>query len=1129
MADEDEPMGILLRKASATALMLCLALWPELSRAGMFDFASDLASWWSARSVGVHAMEGDPDISEPGPDSGDDAGGDASQEGADSEVDDGADDEDDSPAGSGGIPGMCLVPQEPPKTECAVGSGFLCVSTPPGSVAGTSFILEGTIDRESSTLASIKIVAQNDYTKTASEVDTSMPGSDGCGNGSFSGPFCLDAKGRFAARVDLPEDGPYTVAVTASRLTGETVTRDVRTSRVIPTELTPDDISFDPDVKVESHVDATHVSVTVDLLGECQFCDFIGASTGGVTVTVENLIVGPDGVEKSISCATTMEQGGQGRFMLGVPVGTGQNSLTVRACNAAAMGAGCPAVSGMTFGATGAVDAAEAVEFLSPDPRPSYDKDEYPKMPWKFRIAGAPSCVSVRLNREAPEQVCAGADGVYSVDLEPKEGINVVTILGATGADDFAWTFGWGRILSPHGGSGGAISVPSAAELGLAAGAVHGVVVPAINNYLASDEFRSLLDDVLSDMGGDGPTASDAEEEILALIPKCKAGGGGDFSAELRGKPEMGDVLIKYLTLENGEMGFSLVMKGVELGLDVIPEKDLPPLPLVISFRKAKLDIELVSDKASDGGPRLLLSSPHEDCDYKSGTYCKHVPAPLIPKNIVGGATSWGGFLKCDMSLAKGKAKDACEAINSLNAQTGILGEVVLDALNEALYCGGSSALTRAARQGIDLPPVRIGCAVRGGCTEGIGAIVPLIRIPIGVSMGEGLEISTGGLLVDAGLSFGDEETYAFTPDEFRIASAGIVASEGLGAGALGSPGGFGGDLNLALSLDAVNALIFTATAQGDGRGHRGALDIDVHEPFFENLGFDFAKECDAYVIPAGGEDEKPTLCHIRPRVSELLGTALTTYGYLPGNHPLMMAVRGNRALGPRIEAVDLEDLSVVIQDEELSGEGGSTPVGSLLAIDIGGLMLSFYALEVDEGAGLDEYGNPSVKLDSGGRPVIMSMRPGDPDPWNGAIISFDLTLMLGAEMGRIEPDPEGGSDFTMKIGVLGDRSRLVLTPVPGTNATTVPAAGLVSSLAEKLKLAISALGEFDIPIPREIALEADDDGLFGMLGLAKIGFGDEGLSLEFDVERNKAMLAVSAVLTQILHVNGGEKVYVLP
>jgi hypothetical protein len=1126
-------MNCLFRKLFACVLASSILLAPATSRAGLTDLFGHLSSWWNAGSIGAHSMDGDGEVSDPMPEEEDGSDGESGEvdEGGDDDPSPGNDDaggEGNSDSGSGGTPGMCLVPQELPKTECDVGSGFLCVTTPPGGIAGQSFVLTGTIDRQSSTLASIQIIAQNEYTKEMASVDTGSPESGVC-DGNFDGEFCLDAEGRYAARIALAENGPYTVMVTASRLSGDSVTKQVRTSRVIPTEFSSDDVSFSPNVAELSSIDSTHVTVTVDLLGDCQFCDFIGASTGGVAVSVENVITDSDGVERRISCATTMEQGGQGRFVLGVPAGSGQNSFTIRACNAAAMNASCPTVSGVTFSATGVVDASEAVEFVSPEPLPSYDKDAWPTIPWKFRIAGQDRCVGVRLNRQVPQEICPDASGLYSMDVKPREGINVASITSETGTDEFAWTFGWGKILSPHADRDGRIHIPSAVELGLTAHAAKGILLPAFNNYLASDEFGTLLNDMLSDMG-DKSTASEEDDEILDLIPKCKSSGGGDFTVELRGKPDLGDVLLKSLAFEQDELGLKLVLKDTEVGLDVIPKKNLPPLPLVIMIRKAVLDVELETDRAKDGGPRILVTSPHEDCDYKSGTYCKHIPAPLIPKNIVGGANSYGGFMKCDMSLAEGKAKEACSAINSLNAQTGILSEVVLDALNEALYCGGSAALTGAARNGIDVPPVYIGCDVRGGCTSGVGTIVPRIRIPIGVNFEDGLEISKYGILVDAGLSFGDGQTYSNTPAEVQIESAGIIASAGLGESSLASPGGFGGDLNAAVSLDAVNALLFTATAQGDGRHSFGALDIDVHEPFFNKLDFDFVKECDAYEIPVGGEDDRSTLCNIRPRVSELLGTALTTYGYLPGNHPLMMAIRGNRALGPRVAVVDLDDLPLVVQDEGVEGgEGASTPTGSLLAIDIGGLTLAFYALEVDEAAGLDEYGNPALELDANGNPIIMSMRPDDPDPLNGAIISFDLTLLLGAEVGRIEPDPEDAGSFRIKLGILGDRSRLVLTPIPGTNATTVPAAGLVSSLSEKLKYAIVELEEFDIPIPREIALEADDDGVFGMLGLAKIGFGDDGLSLDFDPTKNKVELAVSAIITQILHRNGEEKKYTLP
>ncbi|MFH1830340.1 MAG: hypothetical protein ABH871_06150 [Pseudomonadota bacterium] len=1056
----------------AAFLFAVLLFMPMASQAGIMDFTKRAAQWWLSRSIGSSAAE---KVSSEEEDSEDSGGSGFS-------------------AGSSAVPGKCQVPQSPPITQCDLGSGFLCVSTPLGGTADSSFILKGTIDRQSSVLASIKIIAQNEYTKKITQVDTSSPAVSGCwGSASFGRPFCLDNDGYFAAVVELAEEGPYTVSVSATQLTGNAEQRQVRISRVIPTDLSADDIAFDPDVKSVQSVDTSHVTVTVDLLGDCQFCDFIGASTGGVTVTVENAIVNENGEQKNISCATTAPQGGQGRFVVGIPVGSGKNSLTIRACNAASEGSACPQVSGISFSASGVVDVSDSVEFLSPEPLPSYDSEKYPVIPWKFKLGNSDACIEVRFNRQAPIKLCPNSQGVYSIDLIPTEGINVVSLAQESGTDEFAWTFGWGRIISPYASEDNGMQIPSALELGLPAATLTDILIPFINNFLASDERNILLKQIFD--GVDDDSASSDNGDMLDLIPHCSSEASSKFSTVLRGEPKIGQAMLKDLSFDQGTMNLSVMLKDIEIGLDLIPQKDLPPLPLVIAFRAAKLDLALMNERSSAGEPLLFLSSYHNDCEYKDGTYCKNKPAPLVPANFIGGANAYGGFIRCDVSLAGGKAVEACNAINSLNAQTGVLSETVLDGLNDVIYCKGSSVLTALARRGIWLPPVVLGSKV-----------LPNVKIPIAVSLKDGIDLSTSGMLVDASVMVGDKETYAQTPLQYHIDSAGIIAGAGFGERTFDAPDA-GGDVNIAASLDAVNAFLFAAVAQGDGRNAKGILDFDIHELFFKELDFDFVKECDAYEVPPGEEAAPPTLCHIRPRVSELLGSALTTYGYLPGNHPLLLAVRGNRALGIRVSVDDVD--------------------GSLLSVDIGGLGLSFYALEVDEALGTDEYGNPALKLDANGNPIIHSMRPDDPDPLNGQIISFDLSVLLGIEIGDIEPDPTDDSKFRINIKVLGDHSRLVLTPLAGSNTTTVPAAGLVSALAEKLKLALAELEDFNIPVPREIALSADDDGIFGMLGLAKITFDSEdGLKFDLEQKRNTAVLAVKAAITQILHHSGVEKTY---
>ncbi|MBN1282657.1 MAG: hypothetical protein JXA24_02645 [Proteobacteria bacterium] len=1086
---------------AVASLMVCLLAAPLRAHAGVGDFLNRAAAVW--RTMAIGAQGGPADEGGGGP------------EGAD----------DSTPHSvTTSTPGLCQAPQEPPRVECEVGSGFLCVSTPPGGVDGASFVLRGTIDRNSSVLAGIAIAAQSDYTKRITAVDTSSPATAGCwGPAAGQSPFCIDAEGRFSARVELPEAGPYTVSVAASRVLGDSAERKVRISRVKVPSLDASSVELDPDVRAAPSTDASHVRVSVSLLSGCQFCDFIGASTNGVEVSVENVITGPDGNTRRVECASTVEQGGQGLFSIGVPVGAGQNSLTIRACNAAVEGA-CPSVGPVSFQGTGPGETVDGITFLSPEPLPSYDMDRYPAMHWKFRIAGETGCVDVRFNRDAPIGVCPDPQGAYSLTLNPRVGINVATIAAASGMEEFAWTFGWGKILSPHAG-GGAMDVPSAVEIAIPSRTARVIVLPFINNFLASDERDALIGEMLSGMGGGGGQDGDGNE---IAVPKCSSAGIEGFTAELRGSPALGEALIKGLEFGEGTMALAASLKDAEIGIDLVPDKDLPPLPLIISFRKALLDISLEQADDGDGMPMLLLSSPHDDCDYKAGSYCKHIPAALIPENIVGGANSWGGFVRCDMDLAKGKAKEACAAINSLNAQTGVINEKVLDSLNEAIYCGGSAALTGLLRDGAEIPALSIGSlSAPAGRRGGRG-----VTVPLGLMPGSSIDLFPSGVLADAGLAVGAHSIYSHTPAWAKIPSAGIIRGEGFGERSFATPSDAAGDAGVSVALDAAGALIFAATAQGDGRAHRGLLDVDVHELFFEGMGFDFVEECDAFE-PGEGNEDKPTLCHIRPRVSEMFGTALTTYGYLQGSHPLMIAVRANRALGARVAAVEPHELPPVAKSDGGEAAPAYEPRGPVLSVELGGLSLSFYALEIDPSVEPDRYGNPAVQVGADGTPVIRSMRPSDPDPWNGQVISLDMTLLAAVEIGEPLPDPSDESAFALPLRILADRTRLVLTPMPGSNATTVPASSLVSQLSEKLSLALSAFsadGEpIMIPVPATFEFERGGDGLLAKLGLAAIALDRDGISLELEPETSSVSAAAAAIITQILHVEGKQKTYTLP
>jgi hypothetical protein len=1123
---------------AVTVMVLCI---PQTSFAGVGDLFDLAANWWGTHSAGLQVnLQSDETPTQPSDDE---------EPPSDEPLDEPSDEpsEEPEPDGEGGgetrrVRGMCVLTQEPPITVCEIGSGFLCLNSPAGGVASDSTDIRGTIDRRGSVMASIRVAVQNEYTKKTVFVDTNniTEASDCWSGAALKDSFCLDGDGRFNVTVPLSEPGSYSVSVTASRISGESVEKRVRLSRVVPLEFARADVEFSPNVTEMTSTDESHVMVTANLLGECSFCDFIGASTGGVKITVENTIKDADGSIRHIKCATTVEQGGQGRYVVGVPVENGTNRISITACNEAVKG-NCPRIDGIDFIGRGGVGNLVT---SSPPPQPSYDSREWPTIPWAFTLGPIASCVHLQLNREAPQEICPDGQGNFSVELKPKTGINVATISLDGHTENYAWSFGWGEIVSPFASGNGAITVPVAAQLAIPAKTVSGVIIPLANNFLAADEFDSLLSGLLDGMMGDDSSESDSVSTPVN-IPMCGGGGSlGGFGYSVRGEPKIGGVQLKYVEFGENELDLSLILDNTQVGLDLYPDAngdgnpDKAPLPLIIDIRKAKIDVKLRLE--GEGADTLiLLDSPHNDCDFKRGSYCQHRPASLIPKNLAGGAYSYGGFIKCDMSKAKAEAKRACRAINTLDAQTGVVSEKVLDAINDAIYCSGSSMLTGLLQDGVTIPDIELGCADGEECEDFISNIFPNVRIPLALLLDDFLKISSEGMLINVGVGVGREDVYSKTPSEYRIENAGLVMGESAGEGPLENPKASGQQLEVAVSLDALNAALFVATVQGDGRDNRGLLDFDIHERFFRAMGFDFVEECDKFEPIPGEKEELPTLCHIRPRVGELLGSSLTSYGYFDSKQPILLAIRGNRALAPRLEVASIEDLSVVERGGDGNpaldggGEDATEPTGELLALEIGGLELSFYDVELDESQGYDDYGNPAVKYDSNGDAIIKTMRPDEPDARDGPIISFDLTILLGIEVGISEAIAEDESGYVISIRTLSDRSRLVITGMEGSNSTTVPDAGLISALNEKLALAIAGMTPPDqaitFPIPSEIALEADENGEFALFGLKAIGFSKDGLGIVTDPKTNFIRVAVSAIITQLLHQNENVVEYSIP
>jgi len=136
--------------------------------------------------------------------------------------------------------------------------------------------------------------------------------------------------------------------------------------------------------------------------------------------------------------------------------------------------------------------------------------------------------------------------------------------------------------------------------------------------------------------------------------------------------------------------------------------------------------------------------------------------------------------------------------------------------------------------------------------------------------------------------------------------------------------------------------------------------------------------------------------------------------------------------------------------------------------------------------------------------------------------------MLLALELGRVMTDPEDPRQLVMTVRPLADRTRLVLTPVAGSNATTVPPEGLVSALREKLQYAISIFSAKDaaiaIPLPKRFGLSPSvptPDSLMGMMGLQELVLGNDGLNLTWDADASFLAIDLDGTLSQVFNRNG--------
>lgn len=1016
--------------------------------------------------------------------------------------------ENSEPSNTGGSGATCGPEAVLPVEVCELGQGLLCLNSPPFSVDGSDVIIKGTVDKRTSHFSHIRVYVQHEYTRIFNEVEIEDWAQSDCWEDGWaaSGNGCLDADGFFAIKVPLSQFGPYTVMIDAVSLDGEAVSKTVRTSRVVAPELKSTDIKIDPDPASVGPIDAGRVSVTVDLLHGCTNCDFIGIATGGLMVTVTNTIQPSGGGTAVVERKGNIAAGGI--FNVCVPVMSGRNSISVSACNAAA-DSNCPAANAASLDA---VSSDVSINIVSPSGSELiWDQSKTDKIPLKFSIENyqqpGGSCqngdVVINWNRSEPVPLCPESDGFYYAQLIPAIGINVGTIDVAANGGKISKSFslGYGRITNPYKARSG--WVDGGVGLHVGSDLINETVRPVINDFLNSDDLMEVVAEIFS--GGSGAVGEQKKRDIANItkeIPFCESKNSlSGVKIKLIGDPTLEIADLERLAFSNSNIGIKLDLKDFNVRFQVFRDDngdDRPDgsiLPVLVSFKAVQIDgkIELMPD----GDPVILLTSDHNNCDFISGAYCSKKPALLIPSNIVGGATRGGHFVRCDDSgqMLGQENREACRDLNRVNAQTGALSLNILNTINDLLYCQGSAQLTYAARKA--LKNIKKLVNFPGGKRVWIGA---------GFDPMKGrLESSASGIKMIVPSRFGGTDILSSLDERAGGNSVGILVNPASASTDLLNA--TSDSVSISVAVDMINQLLFQLAFQKKGQG---ILDWNIDQIFFEKFGFDFVSRCDAFDPLTSEADKPPALCQLRPRVGELLGAALTTSGYFNAKHPLRMQLTGSRKIAPHLNIYYADvpyELPPAEGEEEVKVEYRPAQVVELAVPD---LELAFYALEVDEAAGKDEYGNPVIRRGLKGNPTIKSMVEGSDSPV--PIIRVKTTLVLALEVSGLTTSSDDPSSFSINVRPIPEFTKIVFSEIDGGNSTIVSDENLLSAFREKITYGIEIYGDPEKPIalkiPKTFSLSSDKESLLAKLGLGELNFGRDGLTLDFDNDYNRVDLS---------------------
>lgn len=1045
------------------------------------------------------------------------------------------------------LPGSCGPSPLRVITKCEVGAGFLCVNTPPGGTTEAQVTMTGLIDRVNHTFAGLTAAVQHDQTKVVHELDVRD---------------AVAADGSFRVVVPLSQLGSYTVVFQALRAHGDPAIERVTVSRVIAPRAHIAQATVTPDpADTGGTIVAPSVMLHVDLLPHCEQCDYVGSTTGATLITVHNIITQSSGSTQRIERTTDL--GADGKFSLCIPVGNGTNHLEISACNAATgfALAQCAQLSPIEFAGH---DGSVRVVLDEPqlDQQSLFDQRTHEKLPIRFRVEGideSTQClhaVTITWNREAPQPLCPSPDGRYEAIVQPAVGINVgvITVQGKTSTLEYPLTVGWGTIQSPWDHNGAPIADDARWETAtLAVGVRRGFLAETVrtlfNHVAQSDQLATVLQQLV-DRPPSQPTPASAERAtrlaaIRETIPTCQAGGAvAGVRLQLVEPPHIGSLEITRVAFREDTMEFDVVANQVSVRVKLDRDAngdgvaDGIAIPLRIAFERLALYPMIRLVRGRD--PVVLLTAATTNCDYQDDDYCSERPAVIVPQHFVGAATTAGGFVVCDHEGQQVEAAvaEGCHALNRVNAQTGLLSAQVLSAMNEMLYCTGSSLLTHWLRDGARHLHLAAGCvppgqsdpqaiSVRlpsGDCTDPRNPLHDRgYDLPLGFDLVQSaMHLGAAGMSARVASRVGTAAYFQELPAALRTHRVGYV-TEGTSPTPPGDVGPTGSrDIALGVSETLLNQLFFMLGVQGDSRRGTGLLDWDLHPQFFEQIGFDMARACDQFDPQTRDAENPPALCQLRPRVKEIFGNVLSTAEYFPPNHPLMLRLRGSRRLMPSVHFFRTK------VPDQLAEDGGvlSWRDAQFIDLQIPDLDVAIYALQIDPSAGLDAYGNPHMWLDAQGTPLIHSMRPELADPLAGPIVRARLTLRLPLEIEGLRPRPTDPSRLEFAFRTNSDLTQLVFSITPGDNATIIPDGSLLSNLREKLLTGLSrftsARDAIRVTIPKQITISPQAATWWSrMAGIHALRLAKDGLALGIDPGQDYVTVGANLSLTQRLVIGG--------